>query len=134
MPEVCGLAVLLRRLSARLLRQLLSMLAQPGWRATLPLQSPLHLAINFRSFRHEFGGFFFHAFFQGIILADTLAGSEVAHILSYFHRAKMGAAHGAEMRELRPFLRQGFIMKLLRLIRIEAEIELILPAKLEAGL
>src|SRR5690242_10048521 len=106
----------------------------PGWQAMSPLESPLHLAINFRSFRHEFGGFFFHAFFQGIILADTLAGSEVAYILSYFHRAKMGAAHRAEMSELCPFLWQGFIMKLLRFIRIEAQIELILPAKLEAGL
>ena len=46
----------------------------------------------------------------------------------------MGAAHGAEMREFRAFLRQGFIMELLGLIRIEAEIELIIPTKLEPGL
>ena len=80
----------------------------------------LNLAINLRSFCHKLGGFFFHTLFQGIIFANALAGSEVAHILGYFHGAEMGAAHGAEMREFGALLRQCFIMELFRLIRIEA--------------
>ena len=38
------------------------------------------------------------------------------------------------MRKLRAFLGQGFIMELLRLVGIEAKIELILLPKLETGL
>ena len=45
----------------------------------------------------------------------------------------MGAAHGAEMGEFGAFLRQGFVMELLCLVGIEAEIELIIPAELKTG-
>ena len=44
----------------------------------------------------------------------------------------MRAAHRTEMGELCAFLRQGFIMELSCLVRIETEVELIFPAKLKA--
>ncbi len=43
----------------------------------------------------------------------------------------MRAAHRAEVRELRAFLRQRLVVKFLRLFGIEAEVELVFPAKLE---
>src|ERR1044072_4745928 len=43
----------------------------------------------------------------------------------------MRPAHRAEMRELRSFLRQGLVVELLCLVRVEAEIELVLPAEFE---
>jgi hypothetical protein len=41
----------------------------------------------------------------------------------------MRAAHGTEMRGLRAFLRQSFVMEFARGFGIAAEIELIFPAK-----
>src|SRR5262245_45463429 len=46
----------------------------------------------------------------------------------------MRAAHRAEMRELGALLRQSFVVILLRQLRIESEIELARPPKLESGL
>ena len=46
----------------------------------------------------------------------------------------MRAAHGAEVGRLRAFLRQRFVVEGARLFGIEAEVELVLPAELEAGL
>ena len=46
----------------------------------------------------------------------------------------MGTTHTAKMRELGAFLRERFVVKFLRLLRIEAEVELIGPAELEARL
>src|SRR6266513_4482741 len=43
----------------------------------------------------------------------------------------MGAAHRAEMRELRAFLGQRLVVELLCLVWVEAEIELVLPAEFE---
>src|SRR6266849_3915503 len=43
----------------------------------------------------------------------------------------MRAAHRAEMRELRAFLWQRLIVKLPRLVRVEAQVELVLPTELE---
>ena len=40
----------------------------------------------------------------------------------------------AEMRQLGAFLRQGFVMELARGVRVEAQVELVFPAELEAGL
>ena len=45
----------------------------------------LHLAVDLCPFYHEFDGFLFHTLFQGVIVANALAGSVIAHILSYFH-------------------------------------------------
>ena len=46
----------------------------------------------------------------------------------------MRAAHGTEMRLLRAFLRQGFVVEFQRLFRVQRQVELILPAEFEAGL
>src|SRR5204863_2378259 len=46
----------------------------------------------------------------------------------------MRPAHRAEMRELRSFLGQGLVVELLCLVRVEAEIELVLPAEFETRL
>src|SRR5215831_3331924 len=46
----------------------------------------------------------------------------------------MRAAHAAEMCQFRAFLRKGFIMKLARGDRIEAQIELVLPPEFESRL
>jgi hypothetical protein len=45
----------------------------------------LHLTVDLCPFCHEFDGFLFHALFQGVIVANALAGSVVAHILSDLH-------------------------------------------------
>src|ERR1044071_4664828 len=58
----------------------------------------------------------------------------VAHVLRDLHRAEVRPAHGAEMRRLRPLGRQRRVMELLRRLRIEREVELVLPAELEARL
>jgi hypothetical protein len=58
----------------------------------------------------------------------------VAHILRDFHRAEVRSAHRAEVRELGAVLRQRFVVEFARLVRIEAEIELVVPAELEARL
>ena len=44
----------------------------------------------------------------------------------------MRAAHGAEVRGLRAFLRQGLVVEFAGGLGIEREVELILPAELEA--
>src|SRR5207249_11642212 len=46
----------------------------------------------------------------------------------------MRPAHRAEMRELRSFLGQGLVVELLCLVRVEPEIELVLPAEFETRL
>src|SRR3954469_6692759 len=58
----------------------------------------------------------------------------VAHVLRDLHRAEMRPAHRAEVRRLSAFLRQGLVVELARGVGIEAEVELIGPAKLEARL
>src|SRR5665213_2105499 len=58
----------------------------------------------------------------------------LAHVLRDLHRAEMRAAHRAEMREFRAVGRQRLVVELLRGVGIEAEVELILPAELEARL
>ena len=76
---------------------------------------------------------FLPCLFQARFLVHTLFRGVVAHILRDFHRAEMRAAHRTKVRELGAFLRQGFIVELLGFIRVEAEIELIVPAEFEAG-
>src|ERR1043165_1071326 len=58
----------------------------------------------------------------------------LAHLLRDLHRAEVRPAHGAEMRRLGPLGRQRGVVKLLRRLRIERQVELILPAELEARL
>ena len=63
----------------------------------------------------------------------VLLRGEVAHFLRDLHRAEFGAAHGAEMRRLGAFGRQGLIMILFGRVGIERQVELVAPAEFEAG-
>ena len=92
------------------------------------------LLINLRPLLHEFHRLGFHAFLQGLLFRKFLAGGVVPDFLRDLHRAEMRAAHGTEVRELGAFLRQGFVVKFLRLFGVEAEVELVGPAEFEARL
>ena len=61
-----------------------------------------------------------------------LLRGEVAHVLGDFHRAETRAAHRAEVRDLAGFLGHGFVVEFARLVRAEAEVELVFPEKFEA--
>ena len=54
-----------------------------------------------------------------------------ADFLGDLHRAKLWTAHGAEVSGFRAVVGQGFVVELTCPIRIEAQVELIFPAKLE---
>ena len=58
----------------------------------------------------------------------------VAHVLGDLHRAELRPAHRAEVRDLGASLRQRLVVVLARGLRIEREVELVLPAELEARL
>jgi hypothetical protein len=57
-----------------------------------------------------------------------------AHVFGDFHAAEMRAAHGAEMRGLGAFLRQGFVVEFARGLGVEREVELVFPAEFKARL
>jgi hypothetical protein len=59
---------------------------------------------------------------------------ELAHLLRDFHRAEFGAAHRAEVGGLGAFGRKRLVVVLLGRFRIEAQVELVAPAELEARL
>jgi len=61
-----------------------------------------------------------------------LFGGVFADVFGDLHRAKVRAAHGAEVRGLCAFLRQGFIVEFARGDGVEAEVELIFPAEFKA--
>ncbi|CAM2159159.1 200 kDa antigen p200 [Paraburkholderia tropica] len=99
-------------------------------------EKPLRLLalINLRALLDELDGLHFHAFFQGFVVAHALLRREVAHVLRDLHRAEVRAAHRAEVRDLGRVLRQRFVVEFTRLVRIEAEVELVFPAELETRL
>src|SRR5205823_331133 len=55
-------------------------------------------------------------------------------LLRDLHRAEVRPAHGAEVGELRPVRGQGLVVELARRLGVEREVELVLPAELEARL
>ena len=63
-----------------------------------------------------------------------VAGGEVAHVLADLHRAEVRPAHGAEVGLLGGMLGQRFVVELACLVGVEAEVELVFPAELEARL
>src|SRR4051812_37107298 len=81
------------------------------------------LRVDLAALLHELHRFLLHA------LLDV-----VAHVLRDFHRAEVRAAHRAEVRHLGAVLRQRLVVELLGGVRVEAEVELIGPAELEARL
>jgi len=92
----------------------------------------LDLLIHLGAFFDKLDGLFLHAFIQCFLLGDTLGSRVIAYILRYFHGAEMRAAHGAEMRDFGGILGQCFVVEITRLVRVEAEVELVFPAEFEA--
>ena len=74
-----------------------------------------------------------HAFLEGGLGRDALLGGHLAHVLGDLHRAEVRTAHRAEVRRLGGRRRQGLVVELTRGDRVHREVELILPAELEAG-
>src|SRR3954471_3939619 len=58
----------------------------------------------------------------------------LAHVLGDLHRAEMRPAHRAEVGDLHALLGQRLVVEILRRVRVEPQVELILPAELEARL
>src|ERR1700704_4656099 len=91
------------------------------------------LGVKLAALLGELAGLLLHALLQGLFLGDRLFGGVFADVFGDLHRAEVRAAHAAEMRGLRAFLREGFVVEFAGGLGIEAEVELILPAELEAG-
>src|ERR1051326_1694715 len=92
------------------------------------------LGVDFRTFLNKFSSFLFHAGLVRLFLSNSLFRRILPDVLCDLHRAEMRAAHGTEVRGLGAFLRKRLVVKLARGHGIEAQVELILPAELEAGL
>src|SRR3990170_407250 len=99
-----------------------------------PSHSRSSLAIQLTALFHEFRRLLFHAFGKRSLLIHAFLRREIAHVLGYLHRAEARAAHRAEVRDLAGFLGHGFVVKFARLVRVEAEVELVFPAEFEACL
>ena len=74
-----------------------------------------------------------HPRLQRVVVGDALAGGVVPDLLRQFHAAELRSAHRTEMRQLRAFRRQRFIVVGPGRNRIERQIELIVPPELEPG-
>ena len=61
-----------------------------------------------------------------------MLGCVLADVLGDLHGTEMWTAHGTEVRGLRTFGRESFVVELARGFGIEREIELIFPTKFEA--
>src|SRR6476659_10378356 len=90
------------------------------------------LAVDLGALLHEFLRFLLHAALERLSLGESLLRRILAHVLRDLHRAEMRPTHRTEMRKLRTFLWQRLIMKFSSLVGIKTEIELVIPAKLEA--
>ena len=84
----------------------------------------IHLAAHLPEFlRHLRHALFFVVQSSGV----------VAHVLRDLHRAEVRPAHRAEVRDLHAVLGQRLVVIFACGVGIEPEIELILPAEVEAG-
>src|SRR6187402_1981335 len=92
------------------------------------------LTINLRSRLDELLRLLSHPCVQRLVFGHAEFCGVVADILRDLHRAEMWAAHRAEVGDFRAVLWQRFIMEFACRFRIEREVELVLPAELEAGL
>src|SRR5574343_458610 len=99
-------------------------------RCRLPANS--NLAVNLRPRLDEFDGLGFHALLQRRCLVDALLRREFTNVLGNLHRAEVRTAHGAEVGDLGRLLGQGLVVEFTRLVRVEAEIELVFPTELVA--
>ena len=75
-----------------------------------------------------------HAEAHGLVLADAVVARIVADVLGDAHAAELGAAHRAEVGHLCTGGGQALVMHRPRRLRVKAQVELILPAELEARL
>src|SRR5439155_24397217 len=66
------------------------------------------LCVDFCSFFQKFTGFLFHASLNRLFFTQAQLCREFPDILRDFHRTKVRAAHGTEVRGLCAFLRQRF--------------------------
>src|SRR5690606_24188748 len=92
------------------------------------------LPVHLRALLAELGRFGGHALLQRAGFVQAVFGGVVAHVLGDLHRAEVRAAHRTEVGQLVRILGQGLVVELLGLLRIQAQVELVLPAELEARL
>ena len=67
-----------------------------------------------------------------LLFRDILPGGVVAHVLGDFHGTEVRSAHGAEVGDLVRVLGQRFVVVAAGAVRVEANVELVLPAEFEA--
>jgi hypothetical protein len=91
-------------------------------------------SINFRAFFDELLALFFHAGGEGVFFGDAVFGGVLADVLADLHEAEVRAAHGAEVSRFRAVLGEGFVVEFADGDGGGAEVELVFPAELEAGL
>src|SRR5437660_1084653 len=91
--------------------------------------APSRFCVNLCALLHKLARFLFHSARQRLFLFEALRRRVLPHVLRDLHRTKMRAAHRAEVRELRAFLWESFVVIFARDFRIEREVELIFPAK-----
>src|SRR2546426_4001282 len=84
--------------------------------------------VDFASSLHKLAGLFRHSL---LLFRRAVRG---ANLFCNLHRTELRPAHGAEVGGLGGFMRQCFVVIFARTLRIEAQIKLVLPAKLEARL
>src|SRR3984957_20551320 len=71
--------------------------------------------------------------FAGLLRHASHRLGFLAKVLRDLHRAEFRPTHRAEMRHLVTVLRQGLVVELARGVGIERQVELVLPAEVEAG-
>src|SRR6185369_4853502 len=91
----------------------------------------LCLSIDLRARLLELFSLLLQAAFERDHFAQILLCRVLPHLLRDLHRAEVRAAHRAKMRELCPLLRQRLVVILLSKLRIERQIELVLPPEFE---
>lgn len=98
-------------------------------RFTLPLNLLVDLATRFLELRR----LLLHPLLDGFIYRNPLGLGEFPNILGNAHAAKLGSTHRTKMRGFSRLGGQRLIMIGSCARRVEGQIELILPAKFEAG-
>src|ERR1035441_9398355 len=88
--------------------------------------------INLLAHRFELLAHQLHAVFGGERAGIVQPRRIIAHVLRNLHRAEFRPAHRAEMRHFVRLLGQRLVVILARGLRIEPEVELVLPAEVEA--
>src|SRR5437016_7396570 len=98
-----------------------SMMVKTPSRARRRVRSPgtLRLRVDFRAGFVELSCLLFESLFDCGFFRNPLLGCVFSYVFRYLHAAKMGSAHGAEVRRLRSFLGKSFVVELTRGLGIE---------------